>query len=212
MERHFECCDRSAQFSYFAAASPGGHPSCRNLLFFAIVGFVAVAVIGCGYAGSPSSQSSPPSTVTVSVQPGSGIIFLGATQQFQATVAGTSNSSVTWTVDGAPGGNSTVGTISAAGLYSAPAILPSPPSVTITAVSSAVATATGSAAVTLKDDIAVTVSPPTATVPADGGQVFAASISGTPGFATGATWSVNGIVGGNTSVGTIAVGGPGTEL
>lgn len=105
-----------------------------------------------------------------------------------------------------------MGTISATGLYAAPTILPSPPSVTITAISSAVATVTGSAVVTLKDDIAVNISPPTASVPTAGGQVFAASVTGTPGFAAGASWSVNGVVGGNATVGTIAAGGAGTEL
>ena len=42
------------------------------------------------------------------------------TQTFTATVTNTPNTAVTWDVNGVAGGNSTVGTISAAGVYSAP--------------------------------------------------------------------------------------------
>ncbi|HEX8816959.1 MAG TPA: hypothetical protein VF753_15795 [Terriglobales bacterium] len=43
------------------------------------------------------------------------------TQQFTATVMGSSNQKVTWYVEGVKGGNNTVGTITAAGLYTPPA-------------------------------------------------------------------------------------------
>jgi hypothetical protein len=42
-------------------------------------------------------------------------------EQFTATVIGSMNTSVTWTVDDVSGGNATVGTISASGLYTPPA-------------------------------------------------------------------------------------------
>src|SRR5439155_16038186 len=58
----------------------------------------------------------------------------GGTQQFTATVRNTSNTAVTWQVNGVTGGNATVGTISSSGLYTAPA---SPATVTVTAVSQA---------------------------------------------------------------------------
>ena len=131
-------------------------------------------------------------------------MFLGGTQQFQAVVAGSTYTSATWEVDGVPGGSASAGTISASGLYTAPATLPSPASVTVTAVSQADARASGSASVSLKDDIVVAVLPAAASVPAGGAQVFTANISGTSGFATGVNWSVNGIAGGNATVGTIA--------
>ncbi len=199
------------------ALSPRRQAARRKLSFVVATAFVAIAAIGCGYAGNPSTQTSPPPVtpppaVTVSVQPASANIFLGATQQFQATVAGTSNSSVTWEVNGSVSGNAQAGTISSTGLYTAPAILPSPPSVTITAISAADATASGSATVTLTDSIAVTISPLAATVPTGGAQVFIASISGSGGAATGLAWSVNGIAGGNTTVGTVVAGGAGTAL
>jgi hypothetical protein len=183
----------------------------------AAIVFASIAAIGCGYAGSPPSQSAPPPTapppvVTVSVQPDSANLSLGATQQFHATLVGTSNTAVTWEVNGAVSGSATLGTISTAGLYTAPAILPSTPGVTITAISAADATASGSASVTLTDSIAVNISPLTATVPTGGAQVFTASVSGSGSSATGVAWSVNGIAGGNATVGTIVSGAAGTAL
>jgi len=60
--------------------------------------------------------------VTVSVHPVRVSLTLTQSQQFTATVANTANHSVLWAVDGIVGGNSTVGTISTAGLYHPPAV------------------------------------------------------------------------------------------
>ena len=57
--------------------------------------------------------------ITVSISPTSASLPLNGTQQFTATVQNTSNTSVTWTVDGVAGGNSSVGTIIGSGLYTA---------------------------------------------------------------------------------------------
>ena len=73
------------------------------------------------------------------------MVLVGITVQFTATVSGTTNTAVTWQVNGVPGGNSTVGTISSDGLYTAPAVQPNPSTVTITAVSQADPTKSGSA-------------------------------------------------------------------
>jgi hypothetical protein len=56
----------------------------------------------------------------VSVSPLSASIAAGAIQRFSATVTGSANQSVSWSVDGIAGGNLTVGTIDAYGNYSAP--------------------------------------------------------------------------------------------
>jgi hypothetical protein len=90
------------------------------------------------------SGSNGGSTVQVSVTPFSISIAAGTTQQFTASVTGSSNTAVTWSVDGIAGGNSTVGTISTSGLYTAPT---SSGSHTITATSQAVASSAGSATV-----------------------------------------------------------------
>ncbi len=58
--------------------------------------------------------------VSVSVRPRTAGLTFRQTQQFTATVTNTTNKSVRWTVDGFTGGNSTVGTVSSAGLYTPP--------------------------------------------------------------------------------------------
>jgi thiol:disulfide interchange protein DsbA len=64
-------------------------------------------------------------------------------------VSNSSNTQVTWQVNGVTGGNASVGTISSSGLYTAPCGVPSPATVTITAVSVADSTRSGSAQVTV---------------------------------------------------------------
>lgn len=59
---------------------------------------------------------------TVSVSPLEPSVTFTQTQQFTATVNGVTSTDVTWAVDGVTGGNSTVGTIDAAGLYTPPAV------------------------------------------------------------------------------------------
>jgi hypothetical protein len=71
------------------------------------------------------------------------------TQTFAAAVTGSSNMSVNWSVNGTAGGNATVGMISASGVYTAPMTVPSPATVTITAVSATDSTKSGSAQTTV---------------------------------------------------------------
>ncbi len=88
--------------------------------------------------------------VTVTVSPGTASVSAGGgTQAFTATVANTSNTAVTWQVGGVTGGNSTLGTISTSGLYTAPAMVPSSATVTVSAISNADNTRSGSAQVTI---------------------------------------------------------------
>jgi hypothetical protein len=93
------------------------------------------------------------------------------------------------------------------GLYTAPLAMPNPAGVTVTVVRVANPHDRASAVVPLQDGIAISVQPPTATVAPHGAQIFAASISGTGGLTGGVTWSVNGVPGGNATVGTILVNG-----
>ena len=82
-----------------------------------------------------AATSPEPFTVlgVVTISPTSALLFPTQTQQFTATVSGTTTPSVTWSVNGAVGGNATLGTISSTGLYAAPTTVPSPPTVTVTA-------------------------------------------------------------------------------
>jgi hypothetical protein len=87
--------------------------------------------------------------VTVSVAPATASLTAGGTQAFTATVTNAGERTVTWSVDGIPGGNATVGTISASGVYTAPASVPATTSVSVTAAWNGDATRSGSAQVTL---------------------------------------------------------------
>jgi hypothetical protein len=83
-----------------------------------------------------------PATVSVSVSPASAALVTGGRQQFTATVSGTSNTSVTWTATG--------GTISSAGLYTAPATAGS-----YTATATSVADTTKSASASISVAVAI---------------------------------------------------------
>ena len=110
-----------------------------------------VALVGCGGANSSAGTHAPVITVSVS---GPSTTRLGSTGQFGAAVAGTANTSVTWAVNGISSGNTTYGTISAAGLYTAPASMPAA-SVSISAISAADASASGYAIDALLNPIPV---------------------------------------------------------
>lgn len=93
--------------------------------------------------------SAPPTLVVVS--PPSASIPSGALQQFTADVQNNTNQAVTWSVDGIPGGNVTVGTIDASGNYGAPSISGTH---TVTATSVADPSASGSATVNVYGSVA----------------------------------------------------------
>ena len=100
-----------------------------------VTALCAVAVVLAGLAGcsaGTANVAAPQITVTVT---GASSVRLGGQTQFAATVANTTNTAVTWQVNGAVGGNAIAGTISASGLYAPPATIPSPNTVTVTAVS-----------------------------------------------------------------------------
>lgn len=87
--------------------------------------------------------------ITVSVSPATASVVVDGTQQFNATVTGTSNTSVTWSVSGTGCSGSACGTINSTGLYQAPSSEPSPPTVTVKATSAADITKSGTASVTI---------------------------------------------------------------
>jgi hypothetical protein len=104
----------------------------------------ALFIVACGGAHS----SSPPITITVT--PASTSVTVSTAQsiqtaQFTVRVSGTSSAAVNWEVNGTQGGNPTVGTITASGLYTSPMQIPSPPTETISAVLQSDTTKSGSA-------------------------------------------------------------------
>jgi len=155
------------------------------------------ALTGCG------SQSNAPVSASVQLS-GPQTVTLGAPAQFTATVTGTTNRAVTWSVNQVNGGNAQVGTISNAGLYTPPSTMPSSPTVTITATSQANTEDSQSLQVTLQPNITVTVSGPQ-TVTLGTSAQYTATVAGTTNQSV--TWSVNQVAGGNAQVGAISTSG-----
>lgn len=116
---------------------------------------LCLSFAGCGGgSASPSpppgpSPSNPSSAVAVSISPASVNVPAGATQQFTAVVTGTLNTAVIWQVNGVAAGNAAAGTISSAGLYTAPAAVPATPTVQVAALSQADKSKSAAASVTI---------------------------------------------------------------
>jgi hypothetical protein len=115
--------------------------------------FFSVLILTLAGRGSPRlavEDAVPPPSVAVSISPGYTALVVGHSLQFSATVGGTTNTAVWWQVDGIIGGNSTLGTVSTSGLFTAPSTVPLPAIVNITAVSQTAPTATATATLTLE--------------------------------------------------------------
>ena len=173
-----------------------------NLLLLTVFCAAAIAMPGC--AGTTSTG---PAVVAITLLPTQVSVALSQSQQFQAIVTGASNKNVTWFAGGVAGGSETAGTISPSGLYTAPSAMPSPPTVAVTASSNADSSATASAVVTLTGGIVIGISPTSVTVSTGAGQAFTATIAGAGASSNAVTWSVNGVIGGNSILGTIASNG-----
>jgi Protein of unknown function (DUF1565) len=95
--------------------------------------------------------------VSVTISPSSITLATLATQAFTATVSGNANTGVSWQVNGVSGGNSTAGLISTTvlgtaneAIYLGPSSVPSPATVSVTAVSQADPTKSATATVTIQ--------------------------------------------------------------
>jgi hypothetical protein len=95
-----------------------------------------------GYQAGYYQQQFQVTAVGVTVSPASATLGQGQTQQFIATVTGTSNQQVSWSLSGA-------GSVSSTGLYTAPATISNGQILTVTATSAALPTASGIALISL---------------------------------------------------------------
>ena len=118
------------------------------------------ALSGCSGLGTRRGSDGSPlptdgASTGVTVTPATATIRAGSNEAFAATVSGSANNSVTWSVNSIGGGNAAVGTIDANGMYTATASLPTPNSVTVTATSAADTTQKGTSTITLQNPIPV---------------------------------------------------------
>ncbi len=138
------------------------------------------------FADATVTLTAPP-VVTVAVAPSAASVQLGTTRSFGATVTGSANTAVTWTVLG----GSANGSISPAGLYTPPVAMPASPVVTVRATSVANALVSADATVTLTPPpVIVGISPAAVNVQIGSTKTFVANVSGSANKAV--TWSVIG--------------------
>lgn len=202
----------SAITSVTATVTPGGQFATGTTSPLVITGVAngtavtakakATNAVGPGPESAASNSVTPSASVTVTsvtVSPSAPTVIGGSSQQFTATVTGTGAvpQGVTWAATGG-------GTITAGGLYTAPATTGSVQNVTVTATSTTDATKSGSAAVTIPAAVAitvsgVTVSPAAPTVSGGATQQFSATVAGTGAVPQTVTWTA--------TPGTITAGG-----
>lgn len=178
-----------SNFDIFAAA--GGAFLAIDKAFAVTVSGGQIAIqFSYGAANAPmvnaieiTQGASAPVSVTLS--PGTASLSGGGTQQFTPAVSGSTNTAVTYSV------NPQVGSISASGLYTAPATIPALQSVVVTATSSADTSQSASAVVTLNPPATTGFTPIRVNA---GGSAYTDSAgtfwSADTGYAAGAKWSI----------------------
>jgi hypothetical protein len=178
-------------------------------IFDRLPGLFLLILLAVACGGSSDTGTPPPTTSKVTITPGSVTLSRGAARQFSATVSGSTDQRVRWKVNGTRGGDAVHGLISLEGVYIAPTAVPSPPTVTVSAVSLTDSTKSGTATVTVQTGSAVSVvitgSGARVSVPTFGSYLFTAAVTGASN--TAVTWQVNGVTGGSAVTGTISPAG-----
>lgn len=180
-----------------------------RLRFGLMIGMTLVMstlLAGCWHSDSDDNEGDAPA-ITVSIAPANPSVQTGNTLQFTATVANASNTAVTWQVNNVTGGAAATGTISNSGMFTAPAAVPNPATVTVKAISVADAAANASVTVTVTSPpvVGVDLQPPTANVQVGRTQQFAATV--TNAATTSVTWSLSGGGCAGAACGTIDASG-----
>ena len=118
-----------------------------------------VAIVPAGATTGPITVTAPAGSATssrvfrvlgdVAIAPETATVRVTGHASFVATEAGARITRVRWAVNGLPGGDPALGTISADGVYMAPPVIPMPPVVTVTATHQDDASLSASATVTV---------------------------------------------------------------
>jgi len=110
----------------------------------AVVAF-SIYAISCGGGSSVDTPDPTPTPGSFTINPSSSSIIITQTQQFTASAGG----GVNWSVNGIAGGDTSVGTISSSGLYTAPAKVPASAKIAVGATSITDSSSSASADVTI---------------------------------------------------------------
>ena len=124
---------------------------------------------------------------SVTLTPGSVTLTPGRSQMFSVAIAGTSNQAVTWSMSPA------VGSISASGVYTAPATINMTQVLTVKATSVADPSKSARALVTLIPPVTITETPASVPLMASQSRQFRAAVRGSTN--TAVTWSLSPAVG-----------------
>lgn len=156
---------------------------------------------------SSSASLTITSDLTLSLTPNPASVELGATQRFQVseTSAGHPDTTVRWSLSG-PACPSACGTVDSSGTFTAPAILPSPASVTLTAQSVADSSKQISATITITSNFSLQLSAPSS-VPAGTSTTIVATFTSQSNSnpSTVLAWSLNGTGCSGSSCGVLSV-------
>lgn len=159
--------------------------------------FLLLFLAACG--GSSTTTPTPPSptpTVTITASTTSATVAAGGSQQFTATVSGTSNTGVSWSIQEGSAG----GTIDATGKYTAPT---TPGTYHVVATSMADATKSIVITVTVTappSNVTVSISPASVTMFTGSAQQFTPKVSDPSN--SGVTWTIQeGSIGGTLAAG-----------
>lgn len=117
------------------------------LLVRTAASLAAVSLLGTLWAATTPTISVSPSTYTMRASTSTAAV----TKTFSASVSNLTVKTVTWAVNGVDGGNSTVGTITSAGVYTAPRAVPTNNVIKVRATSTTSASIFGEASVTLQN-------------------------------------------------------------
>lgn len=160
-------------------------------------------------AGSATSAQSFRVIGPLTITPADASISSASTRQFTATGPGGSTAPVAWAVNDVPGGNASVGTISAEGLYTAPAYLTQQVTVTIGATDQHDPTAKGSLALAViprrfasaAQGVSVRFAQPTIS---NSVQTSVSAVVGGTNVTKSVQASVSAVIGGNPMISTVA--------
>jgi len=148
------------------------------------------------------------SNFTLSIS-GPAALQAGAAAQYLANLTPAPNSNpslvVSWSVSGANCASPSCGTISPNGNFVAPQGILAPLNVVITATPQADPSRAASLPVTIQPASSISINPTSATLAVNHRQTFIASFSG--GASGNLQWAINGVVGGNATVGQICAVG-----
>jgi hypothetical protein len=194
--------------------SPRGLVRSSVATIFACV-LMTVGFSGCG-GGSSTSPAPPVSNVAVALTPGSATVKASQATSFTATVTNDpKDAGTTWTLSGAGCTAAACGTLSgttaasgAAVMFTAPAAVPNPPTVTLTATSVDDVTKSAKATITLTagsggSAIVVVVAPSMASVAAGGTATFAATLQNDTAN-KGVNWTLSGSSCTGSACGTVS--------